>query len=82
MCSDSLLPTVLGIMMDVFLKTGVQNLHCILLPARASEQGNVIGSVRIYVTLLRKNGIIAGLAKIDYFPEKAFTKFKYCLRKI
>ena len=36
----------------------------------------------IYVTGLRKNGLIAGLAKIDFFPEMAFTKFKYCLRKI
>ena len=33
------------------------------------------------MTLLRKNGLIAGLAKIDFFPEKAFTKFKYCLPK-
>ena len=24
----------------------------------------------IYVTVLRKNGLIAGLAKIDFFPEK------------
>ena len=31
---------------------------------------------------IRKNGLIAGLAKIDFFPGKAFTKFKYCLRKI
>ena len=34
------------------------------------------------MTELRKNGLIAGLAKIDLFPEKASTKFKYCLRKI
>ena len=27
-------------------------------------------------------GLIAGLVKIDFFPEKASTKFKYCLRKI
>ena len=33
-------------------------------------------------TVLRKNGLIAGFAKIDFFPEKTFTKFKYCLRKI
>ena len=31
---------------------------------------------------IRENGLIAGLAKIDFFPEKPFTKFKYCLRKI
>ena len=36
----------------------------------------------VYVTGLRNNGLIAGLAKIDIFPEKASTKFKYCLRKI
>ena len=33
----------------------------------------------IYVTGLRKNGLIAGLAKINFFPEKASTKLKYCL---
>ena len=36
----------------------------------------------IYVTIFWKIGLIAGLAKIDFFPEKAFTKFKYCLCKI
>ena len=36
----------------------------------------------IYVTVLRKNGLIAGLAKIDFFPEMASTKLKYCLSKI
>ena len=35
-----------------------------------------------YVTGLRKNGLFAGLATIDFFTEKAFTKFKYCLCKI
>ena len=39
-------------------------------------------SFSIVVTLLRKNGLIAGLAKIDFFLEKASAKFKYCLRKI
>ena len=34
-----------------------------------------------YVTLLRKNGLIAGLAKIDFFPEKAFTKFSTAYAK-
>ena len=35
-----------------------------------------------YVTVFGKTGLIAGLVKIDFFPEKASTKFKYCLRKI
>ena len=35
-----------------------------------------------YVTGFGKNDLIAGLVKIDFFPEKASTKFKYCLRKI
>ena len=34
-----------------------------------------------YVTVLRNNGLIAGLAKIDVFPEKASTKLSYCLSK-
>ena len=36
----------------------------------------------VYVTGFGKNGLIAGLVKIDFFPEKASTKFKYCLRKM
>ena len=36
----------------------------------------------LYVTVLRKNGLIAGLAKIDFFPEMASTKLRYCLSKI
>ena len=36
----------------------------------------------IYVTGLRKNGLIAGLAKNNFFPEKASTKLRYCLSKI
>ena len=37
----------------------------------------------MYVTGFGKTGVIAGLVKIDFFfPEKASTKFKYCLRKI
>ena len=39
-------------------------------------------SQTIYVTGFGINGLIAGLVKIDFFPEKASTKFKYCLRKI
>ena len=35
----------------------------------------------LYVTVLRKNGLIAGLAKIDFFPEMASTKLRYCLSK-
>ena len=35
-----------------------------------------------YVTLLRKNDLIAGLAKIDFFPEMASTKLRYYLSKI
>ena len=35
-----------------------------------------------HVTGFGKTGLIAGLVKIDFFPEKASTKFKYCLRKI
>ena len=34
-----------------------------------------------YVTVLRKNGLIAGLAKIDFFPEMASTKLRYVLPK-
>ena len=30
----------------------------------------------LYVTGLWNNGLIAGLAEIDFFPEKASTKFK------
>ena len=29
------------------------------------------------MTVLRKNGLIAGLAKIDFFPEMACTKLRY-----
>ena len=36
----------------------------------------------VYVTGFGKNGLIAGLVEIDFFPEKASTKFKYCLRKM
>ena len=36
----------------------------------------------LYVTVLKKNGLIAGLAKIDFFPEMASTKLRYCLSKI
>ena len=36
----------------------------------------------IYVTGFGINGLIAGLVKIDFFPEKASTKFQYCLREI
>ena len=32
-----------------------------------------------HTVTLRKNGIIAGLAKIDFFPEMASTKLRYCL---
>ena len=35
-----------------------------------------------YVTGFGKTSLIAGLVKIDFIPEKASTKFKYCLRKI
>ena len=34
------------------------------------------------VTGFGENGLIAGLVKIDFFPEKASTKFKSCLLKI
>ena len=44
------------------------------------EEGMQIST--IYVTVLRKNGLIAGLAKIDFFPEMASTKLRYCLSKI
>ena len=40
-----------------------------------------IVSVLPYVTVLRKNGLIAGLVKIDFFPEMASTKLRYCLSK-
>ena len=36
----------------------------------------------IIVTGFGKNGLIADLVKIDFIPEKASTKFNYCLRKI
>ena len=36
----------------------------------------------VYVTGFGKNGLIAGLVEIDLFPEKASTKFKYCLHKM
>ena len=39
-------------------------------------------AIFIFVTGFGKTGLIAGLVKIDFFPEKASTKFKYCLRKI
>ena len=38
--------------------------------------------IKVFVTVLRKNGLIAGLAKIDFFPEIASTKLGYCLSKI
>ena len=41
-----------------------------------------INRMLIYVTGFGKTGLIAGLVKVDLFPEKASTKFKYCLRKI
>ena len=37
---------------------------------------------QIYVTGLSKNSLIAGLTKIDFFPEMASTKSRYCLSKI
>ena len=43
---------------------------------------NASNYLYIYVTVLRKNGLIAGLAKIDIFPEMASTKLRYCLSKI
>ena len=36
----------------------------------------------LFVIEFGKNGLIAGLVQIDFFPEWASTKFKYCLRKI
>ena len=41
-----------------------------------------VGIVAIYVTGFGKTGLIAGLVKIDFIPEKPSTMFKYCLRKI
>ena len=45
-------------------------------------QTAVIINTSTNVTGFGKTGLIAGLVKIDFFPEKASTKFKYCLRKI
>ena len=41
-----------------------------------------LNCVYLIVTTFGKNGLIAGLVKIDFFPEKVSTKFKYCLCKI
>ena len=38
--------------------------------------------VMITVICGQKNGLIAGLAKIDFFPEMASTKLWYCPSKI
>ena len=46
------------------------------------EQFIIYVCMYIIVTGLGKHGLIAGLIKTDFFPEKASTKFKYCLRKI
>ena len=47
-----------------------------------SEREQTFSSNLLYVTGFGKTGLIAGLVKIDFFAEKASTKFKYCLRKI
>ena len=82
-------PTITSAVVCVYLIEGLRNrgfFGCCFLTgphARVHSRGQVIVlGVTIYVTLLRKNGLIAGLAKIDFFLEKASTKFKYCLRKI
>ena len=31
---------------------------------------------------IKENGLIAGLAKIDFFPEMASTRLRYCPSKI
>ena len=50
---------------------------------RSLFNGNHFSSINTYyVTGFGETGLIAGLVKIDFFPEKASTKFKYCLRKI
>ena len=40
------------------------------------------GTVSLYVTGFGKTGLIAGLVKIDFFPEKASTKFKYSMSSL
>ena len=47
-----------------------------------TAQGGIKPGACLYATGFGKTGLIAGLVKIDFFPEKASTKFKYCLRKI
>ena len=46
-------------------------------------EGTIVSYYLVYVTVLRKNGLITGLAKIVcFFPEMASTKLRYCLSKI
>ena len=40
--------------MHIYTILGVHLIPSFLLPARASEQGNVIGSVRIYIYIQKK----------------------------
>ena len=44
----------------------IPTLFSFLLPARASEQGNVIGSVRIYVMCVQKNIVIERTRDLNY----------------
>ena len=53
---------------------------CYFMPYKTFQMG--LTQNTIFVTGFGKTGLIAGLVKIDFFPEKASTKFKYCLRKI
>ena len=39
---------------------------CLFLPARASEQGNVIGSVRIYICVCTKKIVIERTRDLNY----------------
>ena len=51
-------------------------------PCTNAEIDELWNNVQQIVTGLRNNGLIAGLAKIDFFPEMASTKLRYCLSKI
>ena len=60
-------------------ESGVPDIYCECFEGKVSL---CIVVMFIFVTGFGKTGLIAGLVKIDFFLEKASTKFKYCLRKI
>ena len=62
---------------SIFFRVGESEFACLLLPTRTSEQGNVIGLVRIYniamctknIVLERTRDLIYLFVATDFFPK-------------